>query len=44
MEVTRQLRKDKLTKKGYVPIQVTICWAQQRVLLNHPAPAGTVEA
>ena len=33
MEVTRQLRKDKLTKKGYAPIQVTICWAQQRVRL-----------
>lgn len=33
MEVTRQLRKDKLTKKGYAPIQITVCWAQQRVRL-----------
>jgi hypothetical protein len=30
-------RKDKPTKKGYAPIQVTICWAQQHVRLNHPA-------
>ncbi|GAB2954530.1 hypothetical protein GCM10027048_19960 [Hymenobacter coalescens] len=31
MEITRQLRKDKLTKKGFAPIQITICWAGHRV-------------
>lgn len=33
MEVTRQLRKDKLNKKGFAPIQLTICWHQERVRL-----------
>jgi integrase len=31
MEITRQLRKDKLNKKGFAPIQITICWAGHRV-------------
>jgi integrase len=31
MDVTRQLRTDKLNKKGYAPIQVTICWDGHRV-------------
>jgi integrase len=31
MEITRQLRLDKLNKKGYAPIQVTICWDGQRL-------------
>jgi len=31
MEITRQLRKDKLNKKGFAPIQVTICWEGHRI-------------
>jgi len=34
MEVTRQLRKDKLTKKGFAPIQLTICWEGHRVRVS----------
>ncbi|MCC2546450.1 tyrosine-type recombinase/integrase [Hymenobacter sp. BT175] len=31
MEITRQLRKDKVNKQGYAPIQLTVCWAHKRV-------------
>lgn len=31
MEVTRQLRLDLLTKKGFAPIQLTFCWDGQRL-------------
>jgi hypothetical protein len=31
MEVTRQLRLDKLTKSGYAPILITVCWNRQRL-------------
>ena len=31
MEITRQLRLDLLTKKGFAPIQLTFCWDGQRL-------------
>ncbi|MGY2132291.1 tyrosine-type recombinase/integrase [Hymenobacter sp. HD11105] len=31
MEITYQLRKDLLNKKGYAPIQMTVCWAGKRI-------------
>jgi hypothetical protein len=31
MEVTRQLRKDKLTKAGLAPIHLTFWWNNQRL-------------
>jgi integrase len=31
VEITRQLRLEKLNKKGYAPIQITICWAGKRL-------------
>ncbi|QNE38582.1 hypothetical protein F1C16_02955 [Hymenobacter sp. NBH84] len=31
MEITRQLRKDKINKKGFAPIQVTVCWEGNRL-------------
>lgn len=34
MDITRQLRRDKLTKKGYAPIHVTICWDGHRLRLS----------
>jgi hypothetical protein len=34
MEVTRQLRLDALNKLGLAPIQLTLCWANQRLRLG----------
>jgi len=34
MEISRQLRKDKITRNGFVPIRVTICWSGNRVRVN----------
>ena len=31
MKITRQLRKDKLTKAGFAPIVMTVCWAGERL-------------
>ncbi len=31
MEITRQLRLDKLTKAGFAPVQLTVWWANQRL-------------
>jgi len=36
MEVTRQLRRERVDKKGLAPIQLTFCWDGQRLRL----PAG----
>jgi integrase len=34
MEVTRQLRSDALNKLGLAPIQLTLCWANQRLRMG----------
>lgn len=34
MEITRQLRLDKLTKKGYAPVHLTVCWAGHRLRVS----------
>ncbi len=34
MEVTRQLRLDALNKLGLAPIQLTLCWANQRLRMG----------
>lgn len=34
MDISRQLRKDKLNKKGFAPIQITICWSGNRVRVS----------
>jgi hypothetical protein len=34
MEVTRQLRLDALNKLGLAPIQLTLCWSNQRLRLG----------
>jgi len=33
MEVTRQLRRERVDKKGLAPIQLTFCWDGQRLRL-----------
>jgi len=40
MEVTRQLRRERVDKKGLAPIQLTFCWDGQRLRLpsGHKCP------
>lgn len=33
MEITRQLRRERVDKKGLAPIQLTFCWDGQRLRL-----------
>jgi len=39
MEVTRQLRRERVDKKGLAPIQLTCCWDGQRLRL----PSGNAQ-
>jgi hypothetical protein len=34
MEVTRQLRTERTTKKGLVPVQTTFCWDRSRLRIS----------
>ncbi|WP_375435057.1 tyrosine-type recombinase/integrase [uncultured Hymenobacter sp.] len=34
MEITRQLRRDRINKRGFAPIHFTICWAGNRLRIG----------